>query len=961
MIPATRESYLFGAFRLSGDGTLLVRNGEVIALAPKVLRTLLALVQRAGEVVRKQDLLREVWPDSFVEETGLTRNISLLRQALGDDGQRLIVTVARIGYRFAGPVQRSSDGREPAGSEPARAAAGQPRGDRQRPIVGREGELGLLRAALERAAGGRGAIVAVTGEPGIGKTTLLETFLRGVEETCVVGGGGCSERLSGTEPHLPLLEALEALTTARPALVSPLRRAAPTWSQHVAPAGDRAVTQSPGSGSPERLMRELTTFLEEASRAHPILISIEDLHWADVSTTDVLAHLAPRIARMRLLLLVTYRQREMLLMQHPFTRLRGELIARGLLAEVPVSLLGLGDVREYLRLTFDDLRAATDLAPVVFQRTEGNPLFVVEIVRYLRQHGVPGQPVSLARDVPESLRGLIDRMLGGLDSETRQLLSVASVQGTEFDSATVARVSGAVPFDVEDRLRTADHVQALVRFEREHELADGSVSLVYRFAHVLYQDALVGSIAPSRRIEWARQVADTLIALEAGRTDVIAGSLAMLFETGREYWKASEFFLITSRHASRLFAFAAACELAARGLRCLESVHTIDRRELQHRELELAFARLIPLASVQGYASPGVEDLTRHVVELAGQLGDVSAAGSALVATWLVRMVRGECLAAKNAGQRLAALAAEARDDILLINGHMNSQIAAHHLGDFSAAREYATKVMALAGRVPHPDRCIGALDPVVASLAESSRNSWMTGYLARATADSEKAVAIGEELRHPDSLAFARVFHAWVQGYRSDWTSCVASAEAGIKIASDSGSVQTLAWNRCVRGWALAHAGDVEAGRAELAAAIDASRAIMGQVALPQFSAMMAEVLLLRDDVAGAEAWLTGAKDFQRSHEDRNCTAEVHRLSAVCYAHRGRIAAARSELHDATVMARSQGAATFELRAALTLSALDIQEGRAAVRRALAAFPEPESWPEIAKAHEILQRGRAS
>jgi len=100
------RGYVFDGFRLSADGTLLVRDGTPLALAPKVLRTLLVLVERAGEVVTKGDLLQSIWPDSFVEDTGLTRNISLLRQALRDDGQRFIVTVPRIGYRFVAPLAR---------------------------------------------------------------------------------------------------------------------------------------------------------------------------------------------------------------------------------------------------------------------------------------------------------------------------------------------------------------------------------------------------------------------------------------------------------------------------------------------------------------------------------------------------------------------------------------------------------------------------------------------------------------------------------------------------------------------------------------------------------------------------------------------------------------------------------------------------------------------------------------
>jgi len=148
-------------------------------------------------------------------------------------------------------------------------------------------------------------------------------------------------------------------------------------------------------------MRELATFLEDASRRRPMVIVVEDLHWADVATIDLLAHLAPRLARIRLLVLITYRQRELLVMQHPFARLRGELIARGQLNELHVSLLGPDAVREYLQATLDDAPVLQELATLVFKRTEGNPLFVVEVVRYLRQHGVsPRRTWRSACDAP---------------------------------------------------------------------------------------------------------------------------------------------------------------------------------------------------------------------------------------------------------------------------------------------------------------------------------------------------------------------------------------------------------------------------------------------------------------------------------------------------------------------------------------------------------------------------------
>jgi DNA-binding winged helix-turn-helix (wHTH) protein/tetratricopeptide (TPR) repeat protein len=950
--PRSAAGYEFGPFRLSADGTLLLREGAVVSLAPKVLQTLLVLVEHAGEVVRKADLLQAVWPDSFVEETGLSRNMSLLRQALGDEQQHVIVTVPRVGYRFAAPVRRVDSA---TGMPPART----PR-PRWQPIVGRATQLNALQQALEDARSGRGIVVALAGEPGIGKTTLVDAFLDEVRESCRVGAGRCSERLSGVEPHLPVLEALDELAVD-PAVQETLRRRAPTWSRYLASGGQRegadaeAGRPTGGTGSPERLVRELTRFLEDSSRQQPLIIAIDDVQWADVSTVDVLSHLAPRIIQMRVLVLVTYRQHELALPGNPFARLRAELIARGQLREVPVTLLELDDVREYVRAAFGDREFPPELPGFVFRKTEGNPLFITDLVRYVRDSRSDGGRRD--NEVPDSLRGLIDRMLQRLPPAAHRLLLLAAVQGYGFDSATLSRVSGSAAAEVEELLRRAEHVHALVTRVRETELPDGTVSVIYRFVHVLYQDALYASITPSRRIEWARQIAEALVASHAGRTGSIAGQLAVLFETGREFWQASLYFVEASRDAMRLFAFGPASELASRGLECLRRVRSGDASDLARRELDLTFAQLVPLASLEGYGAVETERLTSRIVQLADAVGDPVANAAALTATWFVRMARGECRKAREAGERLTAVARVIGDDVLLINGHMNAQLACHHLGQFDQAAVHADAVSALAPRVTLADRCIGILDPIGASIAESSRNRLITGQLARALLECERAVAVGRELAHPDSLAFAWLFHAWIHGYRGDWTTALASVDEGAAVAREAGAVQTLAWNRCVRGWVLAHLGESDAGRDELAAGIDASYTIMGEVSVPQFGAMMAEVLLLRNDVDAAEEWLRRARHVGNANDDKYFTAEVHRLLATCLAARGDGDRARAELHAALDVSRSQGAMFFELRAALTLAGLDPANGCDALCAALARFPEPEPWPEVRAAQRIAGR----
>ena len=947
----TADFYSFGCFRLAADGTLLLRDGAVVPLAPKVLQTLLLLVERAGTVVRKAELIEAVWPDSFVEDTGLTRNISLLRHALGDEHQHLVATVARIGYRFAGAVERVSGHAIPPNCE-------EPDG---RPLfVGRTRELEALRAAFERARQGQGGMVALVGEPGIGKTTAAETFLDEVRATAFTGTGRCSQRFAGAEPHVPILEALDELTVV-PSVKETLRRKAPTWSHAVSretsgsDVGD--VQPDPAAtGSQERLTRELTIFLDETSRHRPAVIFLDDLHWADVATVDVLSHLAPRLPRMRTLVVVAYRLHELALGRHPFGRLRGELIARGHLREVHVSLLAPDAVRDYVKSAFGEADVPAELAAFVFRKTEGNPLFMADLVRYVRDTGIPVKADLPASEVPDSLRGLIERMLQGFDSALRQLLAIAAVQGYEFDSATVATVSGRAAADVEDLLRNAEQAHAIVALVGERELPDATLSSAYRFVHVLYQDALYGSITPSRRIAWARQIAEALVVSHQGRTDAIAGQLAVLFETGREFWQAARYFLITSRNATRRFAFTTAVDLADRGLQCLRLAQGVGEFDRSRRELELAVAKVVPLASLQGYGSPDTEELTHRVVRLGEVVGDPAATAAGLAATCLVHIVRGNCRAAKDASLRLIRLGAETGNDILLINGHLQAQLACHHLGEFLEAAEHADAVKALAPGAPHPERCISVLDPVIASLAESARNLLITGRLSDAIAECQRAVALGSELRQPDSLAFAWLFHGWVHGYRGDWHTACRSLDSGIAVASESGSVQTLAWNRCVRGWALAHLGQIEAGRTELAAGIDSSRSIMGQIAVPQFSAMMAEVLLLGQNAAAAEEWLRRAIDVENANDDRYFSAEIHRLLAICLASRGRTEAVCALLQKAIEVSQSQGARFFELRAALALAQYDPRRGREALRSVMAQLAEPEPWPEVEAARRILR-----
>ena len=327
----------------------------------------------------------------------------------------------------------------------------------RRTTVGREAQRAQLQRAYARVKQGRGLITAVTGEPGIGKTSLIEDFLRELSsrgERPTVARGRCSESLAGAEAYLPILEVVDGLVhrSDGPSLTTVIRTVAPTWYVQVAtPSVDALI---PGDARPapaasqERMKRELGALFHEISRVQPLVLFIDDLHWADVSTVDILNYLAGRFADMRVLVLTSYRPSDMALAKHPFLAIRSDLQSRGLFEEVALGFLEPDDVERYLAMQFPGHAFPPGFAATIHAKTEGSPLFMADLVRYLRDTGgvvqqdgtwVVARGVGdAAKDLPESVKGMIARKIERVDEADRRLLLAASVEGYEFDSAILA-------------------------------------------------------------------------------------------------------------------------------------------------------------------------------------------------------------------------------------------------------------------------------------------------------------------------------------------------------------------------------------------------------------------------------------------------------------------------------------------------------------------------------------------
>jgi len=391
------------------------------------------------------------------------------------------------------------------------------------------------------------------------------------------------------------LEALESLLHRESgvAMAGALKRVAPTWYVQVAPLAGKdsslsRVMEEAKAASQERLKRELIAFLQEASRLRPLVFFLDDLHWADVSTVDLLAYIGSKCASLRMLIIGTYRPSDLLLAKHPFADIKLVLQERGVCRDVSVDFLTPDDVELYLIQEFPEHRFPQEFVSLIHAKTEGSPLFMVDLIRYLRNRGViaekePGRwslaesLPDLQRELPESVRSMIQRKIDQLSDAERRLLSAASVQGQEFDSAVVARVLGMDAAEVEERLEVLERVHLFVRKIQEQEFPDSTLTLRYGFVHALYQNALYAALAPTRRTSLSAGVAGALQTYYGERSGEIASILAFLYEAARDFARAADYFLQAARNSARVFANQEAVSLARRAITNAEKLRGTER------------------------------------------------------------------------------------------------------------------------------------------------------------------------------------------------------------------------------------------------------------------------------------------------------------------------------------------------------------------------------------------------
>lgn len=447
-------------------------------------------------------------------------------------------------------------------------------------FVGREPELAKLEGLLRQTIAGNGRVVFITGEPGIGKTSLSDEFLRrarGSYPGLLVSRGRCVEQYGTGEAYLPFLDAVGSMLEGpgRERLATIMRTYAPTWCTQLpavfASTGALEKLQQETIGATkERMMREMGDALGMFANTSPIALLLEDLHWADPSSVDLLRHLCQRISSQRLLIAGTFRPEDIERSNHPLKGYRAEMLTHNLCEEIALNSLSREHITNYLNATFAPNDFPPELSLLIHDKTEGHPLFATNLLQYLQERGDiarQNEHWSLARplaemelDAPESVRSMISKKIDALEAEERRALQYASVEGGEFLSTIVAELLGIDEVDLEERMAHLEKTHRLIITKGEEELPDGSLATRYRFAHALYQNFLYNDLVNKRRVMLHRQAGERLLAHYGKRAPQIAAQLALHFERGRDFPRAVEFLLHAGDQATKLYGNAEAAE-----------------------------------------------------------------------------------------------------------------------------------------------------------------------------------------------------------------------------------------------------------------------------------------------------------------------------------------------------------------------------------------------------------------
>ena len=931
---------VFNRFSLDLVNECLWRGSEEIKIRPKAFAVLNYLLNRSGQLVTKEELLNAVWPETFVGDAVLKVTVRQLREALDDDPKspQFIETSHRRGYRFIGEIAEPKRAPEPDQSLQDNNFSGA--FFVYTGVVGRDQALARMHRWLRRMMRGERQIGFITGEAGIGKTALVDAFVRTIptDGSIRVARGQCLEQYGTGEAYLPVLEAIGRLCREERKVADIVRAHAPMWLLQMpsllSPSERESLSRGVSGATRERMLREMAEALDVFTADVPLVLILEDLHWSDYSTLDLISYLATRRQRAHLMLIGTFRNVELIVSGHPLKAVKQELLAKQLCKELPLEYLTEAAVHDYLAVTFPGNRFPAGLAGLIHQRTDGNPLFMVNAANYLLESGLivlrdttwelRVDIANVELGVPDNIKQMIERHVDHLDADTQRTLEAASVAGVEFSTPALAAGLEEDPRVVEARCNELARQRQYIQECGVQELPNGDVVTRFGFVHNLYQNVLYDRLPAARRMKLHRLIAERGEEVYGDRAVEIAVELAMHFERGRDYQRAAYYLKQGANNAIRRFAFQEAVDLARRGIELIRNLP--DTREVLNEALCLHLTLGVPLIAIEGYASPNVGEVYMKARQFYDQLGDSPDVSEVLWGLWTFHTLSGELETARGIAEEFLRLAERLPYPGLAMRGHWALEITNTHLGNFELALDHYEKALALYDPAQHrDDSFFYALNPGVVMPCFAAWALWFVGRTDDAVNQMENSLALARELSEPQGLAHAQFFASTLHQLRRDHRMAQHYAEAVLEISRAHGLVLYGGMADVMKGWTLSEQGHEQEGIEQMREGLASLDATGTALLRPHFLSLLAEALAKLGRIDEAFAVLDEATTMVDNTGERSYEAELYRLKGELLLRTDRRAEAEQCFKRSLEIARSQKAKSLQIRTEMSLAGLSV------------------------------------
>jgi class 3 adenylate cyclase/predicted ATPase len=805
------------------------------------------------------------------------------------------------------------------------------------PLVGREQEVGLLRERWTQSAEGRGQVVLLSGEAGIGKSRLVEVLREQVgREKAMWLTFRCSAYHTNsalypviTHLHRTLqwhtddtpLERLDKLEHALQATRLPLEEAVPLMAALLSvPLAER---YPPLDWSPQQQRQKthetLVAWLVAEAERQPVLAVWEDLHWADPSTLELLGLLLEQTPTAPLCALLTCRPE----FPPPWA-------PRSYLTQLTLSRLTRLQVEEMvLRITGGKALPAEVVRQIV-ARTDGVPLFVEELTKMVLESGLlregedrydltgPLPPLAIPATLQDALRARLDRLTDG-----KAVAQLGAVLGRTFAYELLRAVA---PLDELVLWRgLVQLVQAEVLYQR------GVLPhATYTFKHALLQEAAYQSLLRRTRQQYHQRIAQVLAVqfpeITATQPELLAHHYteAGLAERALGYWQRA------GQHANARFAHVEAVSHLTKGLALLATLPKTPARSQQELDLQMPLG--VALTATKGSPAHEVEQTYARARVLCAQVGETPQLFAALRGLCRFYYQRGELRTARDLGEQLLRLAQRAAVPTHLLEAHSALGLTLWRLGDYAAAQTHCTQGMALTDLTQQRVQTAShALADGVGCLLTAANTLWCLGFPAQAVQRSQESLALAQALEHPLSLASAQSHAAVLHYRRRDVPAVQAQADALLTLATAQGFPLLGGDGIFWRGYALAMQGQGEAGLAQMRQGLAAMVATGHDLGRAGNLLIIAAVAESMGHVAEGLRLLAQALPLWEASERRDSLTEAYRLQGALLLQQAIPDAARAEacFQQALALARRQQAKSWELRAAMSLARLWQHQGK--------------------------------